>query len=80
MIWSLKQVYHIKFKFQMKLSEANITLINSHDLIVNSLLWQLHISLQISDKNLVLLQDYHNNFYLILSILTTCFLHNVWLS
>ena len=51
---------------------------NSQDLIVNSPLWLLHISLKISYENLVLDQD--NNFYLIsLNILISCFLDNLGL-
>ena len=50
---------------------------NSQDLIVNSPLLLLHISLQIGYENLVLDQD--NNSYLIsLNILITCLLNNVW--
>lgn len=46
-------------------------------MILNSLLWLLHISQYISSKNLVLDQD--NNFYLmILGILVICLLVNVW--
>ena len=52
--------------------------ISFQDLIVNSPLWLLHISLQISYENLVLDQD--NSFYLIsLNILITCLLNNVWI-
>ena len=51
---------------------------NSQDLIVNSPLQLLLISLSISQENLVLDQD--NNFYLIhLSILITCLLNNEWI-
>ena len=51
---------------------------NSQDLIVNSPLQLLLISLLISQENLVLDQD--NNFYLIhLSILITCLLNNEWI-
>ena len=51
---------------------------NSQDLIVNSPLLLLHISLQIGYENLVLDQD--NNFYLTsLNILITCLLNNVWI-
>ena len=51
---------------------------NTQDLIVNSPLQSLHISLQVSYKNLVL--DQGNNFHLIiLSILITCLLGNVWI-
>ena len=51
---------------------------NSQDLIVNSPLYLLLISLLISYKNLVLDQD--NNFYLVhLSILITCLLNNEWI-
>ena len=51
---------------------------NSQDLIVNSPLWVLHISLKISYENLVLDQD--NNFYLIsLNILISCLLDNLGL-
>ena len=51
---------------------------NSQDLIVNSPLWLLHISLKISYENLVLDQD--NNFYLIsLNILISCLLDNLGL-
>ena len=50
----------------------------SWDLIVNSPLQLLHISMLISNKNLVLDQD--NNFYLIsLSILITNLLDSVWI-
>ena len=48
------------------------------DLIVNSPLWLLHISLWISYENVVLDQD--DNFYLIsLSSLITFLLDNVWI-
>ena len=48
------------------------------DLIVNSPLKLLHISLYISHENLVLDQD--SSFYLIsLNILITCLLNNVWI-
>ena len=51
---------------------------NTQDMIVNSPLQSLHISLQVSYKNLVL--DKGNNFHLIsLSILITCLLGNVWI-
>ena len=50
---------------------------NSQDLIVNSPLYLLHISLYVSYKNLML--DHGNNFYLIsLSTLITCTTDNVW--
>ena len=51
---------------------------HSQDLIVNSPLQVLYISLYIHFENLVLDQD--NNFYLIsLSILITCLLDNLWI-
>ena len=53
-------------------------MVNSQDLIVNSPLKLLHISLKISHEHLVLRQD--NNLYLMsLSILNTCFQCNVWM-
>ena len=53
-------------------------MVNSQDLIVNSPLSLLHISLKISHEHLVLRQD--NNLYLMsLSILNTCFQCNVWM-
>ena len=52
---------------------------NSQDLFVNSPLWLLHISLQISYENLVL--DLDNDFYLIsFYILISCLLDNVGIS
>ena len=51
---------------------------NSHDLIVNSPLLLIHISLKICYENLVVDQD--NSFYPISeSILITCLLYNVWI-
>ena len=50
----------------------------SQDLIVNSPLWLLHISLYISYENLVL--DFDSSFYLIsFNILKTCLLNYVWI-
>ena len=50
---------------------------NSQDQIVNSLLWQLNISMLVSYKNLVLDQD--KKFYLIsVSLIITCLKDNVW--
>ena len=52
--------------------------LNPKDLTVNSPLWLIHISLQVSFKNLMSDQD--NNFYLTsLIILITCLLANVWI-
>ena len=45
------------------------------DLIVNSPLWQLLISLWVSDRNMVLDQD-HNLYVIRLGILITCLLDN----
>ena len=51
---------------------------NSKDLIVNSPLWLLRISLLISYENLVLNQD--SNLSLIsLNTLITCLLNNIWI-
>ena len=48
--------------------------------MLNSLFHLLHISLLISNKNLVVCVDQDTNFYLInLSILITCVLDNVWI-
>ena len=50
----------------------------SQDLVVISLLWLLHMSLEISYKNLVLDKD--DNFYLMsLSIYITYLLVNIWI-
>ena len=52
--------------------------VNSQDLIVNSTLFLLQTSFEISSENLVL--DLGNNLYLLgLSLLNICSLENVWI-
>ena len=66
-----------KFNVSTMFLLENYINLNSQDLIVNSPIYLLHISLYISYENLML--DQGNNFYLIsLSILITCLLENVW--